>query len=626
VKGCATALAALALALAAAAPAAAAGGSLTDTSDPGSFPYRTWALSLPADKAVEPGEVRVLENGASVRDLQVETSATSGAQSRRFATVLVIDASKSMRGDPIQGAMSAARAFARQRREHQALGVVAFNENANVLLEPTTDAGAIADVLGQTPELARGTHIRDAVGTGLDLLGKSGAEVGSLVVLSDGDDTGSVASSPAITGAARRQQARVFTVGLRSNVYTPRSLAGLAKATGGTATVADSPEGVKRAFAALGSRLGGEYLVRYQSREVAGSRVRVDVDVDGGSPEAVAEYQAPVAATAVAPGTRSGEAFWASSSAMVGVTLACMLLVALSAGLVLRRPAQAPLADRINAYASDEARVPESGDHRAYTRAAEAVERMLSAAAYWERFTEDVEVARVPRSASELALLAGGAFALFTALGLLLGSSVLMVPAVLAPVGIVVFVRAKAGRERAKFGDQLADSLQVFASAMRAGHSFTGALGAVVKDAPEPAQREFSRALADERLGVPIDDALGTLGRRMRSREMSQVAMIAALQQETGGNTAEVLDRVVDNVRERQSLRRLVRSLTAQGRLSQMVVTALPIALALLMALTNPGYLSPLVESGGGRIMIVVAVIMLACGSLAIRKIVRIKI
>ncbi len=99
------------------------------------------------------------------------------------------------------------------------------------------------------------------------------------------------------------------------------------------------------------------------------------------------------------------------------------------------------------------------------------------------------------------------------------------------------------------------DNLQVLASALRAGHSFVGALAVVANDAPEPARSEFQRVVGDEQLGVPIDQALHVVVERMESRELEQVALVAALQRETGGNTAEVLDRVTATIRERFELR-----------------------------------------------------------------------
>src|SRR5581483_88823 len=108
------------------------------------------------------------------------------------------------------------------------------------------------------------------------------------------------------------------------------------------------------------------------------------------------------------------------------------------------------------------------------------------------------------------------------------------------------------------------DNLEVLAAALRAGQSLVGALSAVVDVSPEPSNSEFRRALAEEQLGVPLEDALGSVVTRMDNSDLDQVALVARLQRETGSNAAEVIERVVETVRSRAELRRLVRTLTAQ--------------------------------------------------------------
>jgi len=112
----------------------------------------------------------------------------------------------------------------------------------------------------------------------------------------------------------------------------------------------------------------------------------------------------------------------------------------------------------------------------------------------------------------------------------------------------------------------------------------------------------------------------------MQSRELEQVALVAALQRETGGNTAEVLDQVTDTIRERFELRRTVQTLTAQGRMSRWVLTLLPLFLLLAITLINPGYMNVMYDSVVGRVFLVLAGISVICGSLVIKRIVNIRV
>jgi tight adherence protein B len=381
-------------------------------------------------------------------------------------------------------------------------------------------------------------------------------------------------------------------------------------------------------FDALGERLANQFVVRYDSQQRGHSRVRVEAYTDRSAPWATATYVAPMPGPALAGRERRRvDSFWLSASAVPAVTALCALLLALAAGLLVRRRPGNTLSARLSSFAA--APPVEEPVGRPWTpvgRMASILERRVSAGERWQRFAEDVDVARMKRSAAEIALLTGLGGLASVALLLVLGLPELLLLPLALVGGVLGVIRFRAGRQRRAFEQQLPDNLQVLGSALRAGHSFTGALGTVVEGAPEPIRRELARAQTDEQLGVPIDEALLRVGRRMRTEDVTQVAVVAALQQEAGGNTAEVLDRVVESLRERHALRRLVRSLTAQGRMSQMVVTALPFGLAAAISLLNPGYLDPLLQTGVGRVLIGGALVMTGIGAIAIKRIVEIKI
>jgi tight adherence protein B len=206
------------------------------------------------------------------------------------------------------------------------------------------------------------------------------------------------------------------------------------------------------------------------------------------------------------------------------------------------------------------------------------------------------------------------------------GSPLAALPALCVPVVARLVIKALVDRQRRAFDEQLPDNLQVIASAMRAGHTFVGALTLVAEDAPEPSRRELRRVIADEQLGVPLADALNRVTERMDSRDFEHVALVAALQRETGGNTAEVIDTVTDTIRERLDVRRLVRTLTAQGRLAGWVVSALPVVLLMVLSLINPTYMHPMFHRTAGVVALCVGAVMLVSAFLIIRRIVEIKI
>jgi tight adherence protein B len=188
------------------------------------------------------------------------------------------------------------------------------------------------------------------------------------------------------------------------------------------------------------------------------------------------------------------------------------------------------------------------------------------------------------------------------------------------------YIRSRIARKRRLFAEQLPDNLDVLASALRAGHSLVSALNVVADDAPEPSKSEFKRVLAEEQFGVNLEDAFKVVVDRMANQDLDQVALVARLQREVGSNSAEVLDRVIETVRARMELRRLVRVLTAQGRLSRWILTLLPVLLLVFMLLAGGNYMQPLLHATLGKALLVIAAIMVATGSWVIGKIVDIKV
>ena len=607
------------------APAAGADGGvrLTPVGKP-RFPDRTYALTLPAGSTVDPEQIRVEENGRAVAGGSVSPASRAA---EKLGVVLVIDASRSMTGQPIEDAMEAARAFARRRNPIQPMGVVTFNSQVATLLPLTTDGDRINRALESAPTLQRQTHVYDGVDAAVAMLARTDLAGGSVIVMSDGADTGSDTRLSETAAHARAEGIRVFSVGLQSNAFSPDPLRELASDSRGRYSEAGNGGDLAPIYDRLGAELSNEYLVQYRSLQGPSSHVKVQVTVDGvGS--ATATYRSPAAALGeVAPYDRND--FWRSPLALVLVSLAAGSLVALALVMVFAQPGRRRLTERLAMFVRTPDADAEAARHRESPLGLlPALDRSLGHIRGWSAFEEELDIARVKASAAQIAAAAAVgtlffSWILVSASGLpLLG----VVGLIGVPVAVRVFVRTLADKQRRLFDEQLADNLQVIASAQRAGHSFLGALTVSVQEAPEPTKREFERVVADERLGIPIEDALEGAARRMESTDLEQVILVSRLQRETGGNTAEVLDQVADTARERSELRRLIQTLTAQGRMSRWIVTALPIFLLVLVSMLNPGYTEPLFETGDGRMALGVGAFLLVMGSLAIKRIVTIRV
>jgi tight adherence protein B len=196
---------------------------------------------------------------------------------------------------------------------------------------------------------------------------------------------------------------------------------------------------------------------------------------------------------------------------------------------------------------------------------------------------------------------------------------------VVVPFGARLLVKFKAGRRRAAFADQLDDSLQLMASSLRAGHSLLRAVDAVSQDAASPTAEEFARIVNETRVGRDLSDSLDEVAERMGSDDFTWVAQAIAIHREVGGNLAEVLDAVGHTIRERNAIRRQVKALSAEGKLSAIVLGALPFAIIGFLSLTNPSYLAKFTQSFMGYAMLGGVALLMVVGMFWLKKTVAIK-
>jgi len=590
------------------------------------FPDRTYVLTLPDEMVLQAGAVKVRENGKLVEDVSVVPA--NQAETGEFGVVLVVDASDSMKGTAIVRAMEAARAFATYRESSQMMAVITFNKETNVLVALTSDGEVIAEGVADVPTLARETHMYDAVEKAIALIEAGDLSVGSVVVLSDGADTGSVASLEDAAAKARDARVRIFSVGLQSRSFDAGPLRDLAGAAGGDYAEAQTTDDLKPILEALGAKLASEYLLRYRSSADANQRIHVSVRVQGLDGIGTVAYSSPEGANGAGEVFRRSFAdlFWSGSAGMIAVSAFTALLVA-AALIALVRPRRRTLRRRMAEFVSIAATEEDAAEGRRTDIVLSAAEKSFERSQWWTHFKEELEIGGI--TIPPLHIFAWTAVATLLGMWLLvvLGGHLLFgVLALGIPFVVRGAIKRKVARERRLFGEQLPDNLQVLASALRAGHSLVGALSVVVDDCPAPSKSEFRRIIADEQLGVPLEEAFGVVVRRMENNDLQQVALVAALQRETGGNTAEVLDKVCETIRQRFELRRMVKTLTTQGRMSRWVVSLLPVGLLALLTLINPEYMAPLYSNSAGRILLLVAAVMVVSGSIVIRKIVDIQV
>ena len=588
------------------------------------FPDRAYVLTLPAprESPLTTEDVTVTENGEPVKNLSVLSAASADG----IGTVLLIDASNSMRGS-IESAMDAARAFV-ARNPGQPISIVFFNAKPTVALPLTTERAQVRAVLAKPPTLAEGTRMFDALNAAVAQVRGSALGAARIVLLSDGDDVGSAATIDSALEQLKGQGIRVYTVGIESSDFTPDDLERIASETGGTYAAASSPEALTKIYDELGFKLGNEYLLRYRSQAQPDQAVDVDVAVVDAEPVSFS-YTSPNTGTA-APFEPALRDRLMQSPLLIPLVVAVVVLLAfftVKALLSLRQNKQ--LVSRLGDF------VTLPAEERAAERRKE-VDQLLAVVGsqkqrkrnfrWMEGFTEDVDVAQIKRQPMHMIW---ASVILGLAVGLVLGvvvAPIWFLTALVPPIALNLYVRNRARKVRKLFAEQLPENLDVLASALRAGHSLAGAMGVVADEAPEPSKREYTRVVTDEQLGIPLDEALEVTAKRMQNPDLDQVAVLALVQREAGGNTAEVLDQVIANIRARMDVRRLVDVLTAQGKFSSWIIAAVPVGIFIFLVFVNPSHLDPLFNDPLGQVAGISSIFMVLAGFWMIRKIVSIEL
>jgi tight adherence protein B len=188
------------------------------------------------------------------------------------------------------------------------------------------------------------------------------------------------------------------------------------------------------------------------------------------------------------------------------------------------------------------------------------------------------------------------------------------------------YLGMRQSRRLKAFNSQLSGTLQLMAGSLQAGLSLTQGMDTIVREGAEPVAGEFRRALVEARLGIPIEDALEGLAERMDSDDFKWTVMAIRIQREVGGNLSELLLNVAGTLREREYLRRQVKSLSAEGRFSAYILLALPPLILLYEFVTNGAYVAPLVSTPIGFMMLGAMAGMMAIGGFMMKKMIKLEV
>lgn len=182
-----------------------------------------------------------------------------------------------------------------------------------------------------------------------------------------------------------------------------------------------------------------------------------------------------------------------------------------------------------------------------------------------------------------------------------------------------------AGKRRAKFDQQLGDTLQLLSGGLRAGHSILRAIDAAAAESQSPTSEEMRRVITETSLGRDLLASLTDTSERMHNEDFVWIAQAIQINREVGGNLAEVLDQVNETIRERSEIKGHIKSLAAEGKFSAYILIAMPFGIVVMLMMVNPGYMNPMFTHPLGWVMMGASAVMMTLGSLWMRKIIDLK-
>ena len=602
------------------------------------------AHDLPSDVGLISKKVSVSIDGSAVP----ATVTTAAQSSVARSVVLVIDTSGSMAGSGIAGAKSAADTLVQALPADVQVGLVSFADRVTVASPLTMDRTAVKKAIDSL-QAGGETALYDGVQAGLRTLGTSGQR--RVVVLSDGADTTSKTSLSAVIREATSSRVAVDAVGFRTQDSQQSTLGQLTSATGGVLYAANDAAGVAAAFSSVARSFVTQVYVdaTVPAKFAAGpATLTVTAQTDAGTITATTTVElSPVTVSSATPTSTPTPSAVAAApptsghhranrmllgAGVVALFLAFSLLSLIAIEKRVERRAH-PLTQLVAGYAPVgsaplKPRPAEDNQGRSARVALAATERLLKAHAWGERLAQRLERAGLTVRANEWLVLQMAASMALIVICVLLGANI-VIAAVLCVLATEVALRFwidhRIERRRAAFLTQLPDALQVLAGSLSTGFSLDQAMDSLLDDSQEPISGEFGRAVSEARLGVPLDVALAHTAERVQLEEFDWAVMAIQVQRTVGGSLAEVLHNVAATIRQREKLRRQVRVLSAEGRISAYILVGLPLVMAAFFLLFKPTYLRPLYHSPGGIAAVVVGAVLLVVGWIWMRKIARVE-
>lgn len=608
-------------------------------------------FSATPNASLTPQNVVISENGERQETFKVEPIG-----SQPMLVVLTIDTSGSMTGIPLTQAKAAAKDFIQSMKPDHQLAIVGFNTVPTVVLSPTSDKNLLASAIDGLAASSGDTALYDALGVSLDICAKATQTQKNIIVLSDGADNRSGQAAQTVIKRAFDAGVAVFGVGLVSSDFDQPTLTRITSETGGRLVTTSDPQTLSALYQSLAKELNQQYSISYISDAQARTKnLDLKVTADVGSNRFTAEKAVAnprFGAASTRPAAQPSKSLllspvfssvWFYPLILAALFAAVVILVAMSLPLAVKL--KDPLPRALSQYSgrgdkpSDNARSKRSF-RKAGTNSDPAASRKLMDGAI--KMTGDLAEKRGLGETIQLMLLRAGIplkpaefmffhFLAVSAVGLLalvisrsaLVASLVVVAAVVLPLAYINYL---INQRKKAFHDQLSDLLLMLSGSLKAGHSLLQAFRVASQEMPPPASSELKKVLTEIDLGLPIEDALDSMAARIGSENLTWTVTAIKIHLQVGGNLAALLETLAATVRERDMVARQIKALTAEGRLSAIILFVLPFILAIAMFVINRSYVVLLFQTTAGQIMVGLAMIMMIVGAIWLTRIVTIEV
>jgi tight adherence protein B len=557
--------------------------------------------------------------------------------------VVVIDTSGSMAGAPIAAATAAATDFVSSLDPDTRVAVIGFGatvETAAGFDAPRRQTNNAIDSL----EAGGETALYDALIAASQAFG-SGDSRRFVVVLSDGTDTASTSSLQEAARALDSSGAALYAITLESDEADFGGIRDLAGRVDGQVVAASDSQSLADVYAAIASRLTNQYRITYESRATDTASVVLSVEANGvlataaeqvdlgdaaptsagddgeGTTAPVIEIAEPTVVRAPETGLLQSSAALYLGGGVLFFAIGMALFIAMSV-----EPKGPSALERLNMSRQSAGTTRRSGLSSIADRASSAAERVLDKQSGRGALDAKLEKAGMDMRPGEFIVASIGGALGFAALGfVMMGPLQGLIGLVFGVLGGRMVLNRKLTKRQRKFAEQLGDTLMMIAGSLRAGHGIAEALDTVASQSASPTAEEFGRAVSESRIGRDMVDSLYDIADRTGSEDFIWVVRAISINRELGGDLAEILDNVGETIRDRNRLRDQVRALSAEGKVSAMILFAMPVLVAIWVQISNPEYMASMTDQTAGKFVVGFAVMLLLVGGAWLKKLVNVE-